>query len=109
MGVSGIRVSTLFDVCRQADRVSIARLNDDKDDSYWYKNQMVSLAIDLLDDKILYDTGFDLKTKDKMYCTELIHYCDFQKRIGINFSSLVGQKYISPDDMYTAKNMKIIL
>jgi len=45
-----------------------------------------------------------------LYCSELVYQSDFERRLDVNLEDLagLGRKYISPDGLYKAKNVRVV-
>lgn len=96
--------SYFFDICKEADRVVILRCDDFDDD---YKSQVIEKCRSLSASQ--YDVEFNLGI-EALYCSELIYQSDFERRLKISLDDIhsLGTKYISPDGIYKAKNVKVI-
>lgn len=101
----GYMRSMFYDICHQADRVCIIRCVDwDKD----YKKKVIENCLNCEDAK--YDTEFSFSNIKAFYCSELIYYCDSEKRLQVDLSDLagLGRDYLSPTGLYKAKNIQVI-
>ena len=96
--------SYFFDICKEADRVVILRCTDF---DLNYTNQVISKCRSLSASQ--YDVEFNLGI-EALYCSELIYQSDFEHRLDLNLDDIhsLGTKYISPDGIYFAKNIKVI-
>lgn len=96
--------SYFFDICKEADRVVILRCTDfDRE----YTKKVVEKCLSLSASQ--YDVEFNLGI-EALYCSELIYQSDFERRLDLNLDDIhsLGTKYISPDGIYKAKNVKVI-
>jgi hypothetical protein len=96
--------SYFFDICKESDRVVILRCVD------WdpeYVKQVVATCRTFED--AVYDTKFDFGVK-ALYCSELVYQADFEHRLDVVLDDLagLGRKYISPDGLFKAKNVRIV-
>lgn len=93
--------STLFDVCKESDRIVIMRCKD-FDPAYVRKfcNEVHKYK------SAEYDVEFTLGVEN-LYCSELIYHMDIEKRIKYDLSDLLnlGREYISPEGLMLAENM----
>jgi hypothetical protein len=96
--------SYFFDICKESDRVVILECTD-FDDSY--ANAVVAKAEGF--DGVKYDDTFELGT-EALYCSELIYMSDFDRRLKLSITedATLGMKYISPDDLYKAENVRVV-
>jgi len=96
--------SWFFDICKEADRVVILECTDF---TYQYVLKVIKKCRSLSASQ--YDVSFDLGIKE-LYCSELIYQSDFERRLKVNLEDIhgLGTKYISPDGLYKAKNVKVI-
>lgn len=96
--------STFFDICKESDRVVILRASVDKG--------IILKAIEKCKNfkDARYDSSFDLGVKS-LYCSELIYQSYENNSLGANLEDLIGlgRPYISPQGLYKAKNLSIIL
>ena len=85
----------LFDVCKESDRIIIIRCLHFDDN---YKYQMIEKALSFKDAVYDYDFEFGVKS---LYCSELIYHSDFEHRIKVDLSDIVGlgRQYISPSGL----------
>lgn len=93
--------STFFDICKEATRVAIFRLqNNDQD----YISKMINTCKSFSEAK--YDTDFSLGIK-ALYCSELVYLSDPERRIEANLEDFVGigREYISPTGLANAKGV----
>lgn len=96
--------SHFFDMCKESDRVIILRpTNWDEE----YLRNVISVCRTL--DGAKYDHAFKLGTQT-LYCSELIYYCDYEHRLALDLSDLVGlgRPYISPTGILHSKNVTLI-
>lgn len=105
MVCTGYRVVDFWDVCR-ASRVVILRCKDwAKDPEYTQEviKQCKSFEGTPYDPRF----GFGLKS---LYCSELLWHSDFEKRVYVDTSDLMGlgRPHVSPQDYYEAKNVEIV-
>jgi len=105
MTQAGYTQTTLFDVCKHADRVILATCAD------WdetYKRAVVQKNLSFSGSK--YDTKFSLDVKF-LACSELIYHSDFEHRLQVDLADIakIGQPYISPEGILQAKNLVIKL
>ncbi len=96
--------SCFFDLCKEADRVVILRCKD------WdnrYIHEVIEKCKTFVDCK--YDIDFDFGVKE-LYCSELVYQSDFERRLKVDISDLagIGQPYVSPTDIFEAKNIIIV-
>ena len=101
---SGYHKSNFYEICRNADRVRIIRCVD------WDRNyvkRMIDRCKSFEGSK--YDTAFSFGIKD-LYCSEMIYHSDMEKRLKVSLEDIagLGRKYISPDGLGKARNIKII-
>jgi uncharacterized protein YycO len=96
--------STFFDICKESDRVVILRASVNKD--------IILRAIEKCKTfkDARYDSSFDLGVKS-LYCSELIYQSYENNSLGANLKDFIGlgRPYISPQGLYKAKNLSIIL
>ena len=70
-----------------------------------------SFATDYYSKNIEFDKKFDLKSNDKMYCTELVYRILQQASGDKNFIPLTeisGVQYVACDNIYLSSNSKLI-
>jgi len=96
--------SCFFDLCKEADKVTIVRCND------WdaaYIKKVIEKCLSFED--ALYDNKFQFGIKS-LYCSELVYQSDFEKRLKVSLDDIssIGRKYISPYGLYKAENVEII-
>lgn len=93
-----------FDICKESDRVIILRCYDF---DFEYIHRMIQYAWTL--NKAKYDGRFKLGVKE-LYCSELIYEADFERRLKVDLSDLLGlgQPYISPEGLLKAKNAYVV-
>jgi len=96
--------SCFFDLCKEADKVTIIRCND-WDEAYIEK---VIAKCKTFEDAT-YDNKFQFGVKS-LYCSELVYQSDFEKRLKVSLDDIasIGRQYISPFGLYKAENIKII-
>jgi hypothetical protein len=96
--------SYFFDICKESDRVVILRCKDFDAD---YINKMIETCESFKDCK--YDLAFDLGVK-ALYCSELVYQADFERRLKVDLSDLVGlgRQYVSPTDLFEADNIEVV-
>jgi len=97
--------STVSDICYEADRVAVLRCN--KFDNA-YRDQFIQNVRDL--DGTPYDVKFELGIK-ALSCSELVWAADPENRVGASLEDVVGvgRDYISPQGLFLADNVEIIL
>ena len=103
MRADGYNKSSFEDVCR-ASRVVILRCDD------WDKVYIAKvIAVCKTFEDCLYDPRFMLGLI-ALYCSELFWHSDFEKRVKVDTSDLMGlgRPYVSPQDYYDAKNVRVI-
>lgn len=96
--------SCFFDVCKESTRVCIMRAPK------WdpeYKQSFIRKC------KSLYKAKYDVEFKfniESLYCSELIYHSDYKNKLDLDESDLlgIGRDYISPDDIYNCKKLKVI-
>jgi len=96
--------SCFFDLCAEADKVTIIRCTDwDKD----YIKKVIAECKTYED--ALYDNKFQFGVKS-LYCSELVFQADFERRLKVSLDDIasIGRQYISPYGLYKAENVKII-
>lgn len=96
--------SHFFDICKESDRVIIARCTD------WdpeYIEKVIEKCKSFKD--ATYDIEFEFDVK-ALYCSELVYQSDFERRLDVDLDDVVGigRKYISPTGLYEAKNLEIV-
>lgn len=98
--------STFFKLFHEADRVAILRCPAISNDPE-YLNAVIEKCKSFEGAK--YDIHFDLGVK-ALYCSELVYQSDFEHRIQLDLSDIVGikRKYISPDGLFKSKNCVVI-
>lgn len=105
MVCSGYRKNSFKGVCR-ASRVVILRCKDWAKDPE-YTQQVIEQCKSF--EGTPYDPrfGFGLKS---LYCSELLWHSDFEKRVHVDTSDLMGlgRPHVSPQDYYDAPNMRVV-
>lgn len=94
--------SCFFDLCKEADKVTIIRCYDwDKE----YTQRVINKCLTFTD--AVYDNEFDFGIKS-LYCSELVYQADFERRLNVSLEDLadIGRPYISPFGLYRAKNVE---
>ena len=96
--------SCFYDLCKEADRVMILRCLDWDSE---YTKKVIEKCRTFIDAK--YDTAFDLGIQ-ALYCSELVYQSDFERRLKASLDDLagIGRPYISPTDIYEAKNVQVV-
>ncbi len=102
-------LSDFYDMCKEADRVILFSCDD------WDAEYVTELNKRVL---YLHDSVYDIKFGfgiEALYCSELIYHADKlanggEPRIQCDVSDLMGlgQKYISPDGLLCAKNVRVV-
>lgn len=96
--------STFFDVCKESDRVVIMRST--------LPREQVSQAVEKCKsfEGAEYDSSFDLGLKS-LYCSELIYQSYRDNSLNADLEDFVGlgRPYISPEGLYHAENLKLII
>lgn len=96
-----VRMSTIFDFCHTSDFVGIG----------YFPFENLDDVIDTAKSCIgkPYDTFFE-PGKEALYCSELIAALDPENKMGFDTSDVVGlgMPYVSPDDLWKAKNIRQI-
>lgn len=98
------RKSCFFDICKESDRVVILRPN-------LSSKSILSAIIKCKSfQNTKYDVHFYLGVK-ALYCSELIYQSFEKNELGVDLSDLVGlgRNYISPDGLYNATNLDVII
>ncbi|MFA5344675.1 MAG: YiiX/YebB-like N1pC/P60 family cysteine hydrolase [Candidatus Omnitrophota bacterium] len=93
----GYTQSLFFDICHTSDRVVILDCTDWDDE---YKQRVIEKCRSLVG--MQYDFQFEVGDT-VLYCSELVFCCDIEKRLEMVFGD-----YILPEDIYKAKNVKVI-
>lgn len=105
MKANNFDVVTVDEFCKHATRIAVLRLTpwDEK-----YARKMADTALSFSNRK--YDYRFDLGV-EALYCSELVYQSDFEQRLKCDLSDLVGmgRPYISPEGIYTAQGLSVIL
>jgi len=96
--------SCFFDLCKEADKVTIVRCTD------WdpeYIEKVIEKCKTFED--ATYDNQFQFGIKS-LYCSELVYQADFEKRLKVSLEDLagIGRPYISPFGLYNAENTVVI-
>lgn len=96
--------STFFDICKESDRVVILRASIDQ--------SLIEKAIEKCKtfQNAIYDSSFDLGVKS-LYCSELIFQSYENNSLDASLEDFIGlgRPYISPQGLYSAKNLSVIL
>jgi hypothetical protein len=97
--------STVADLCFEADRVAILRCNTFDQD---YTNKFIEAIRQF--EGTPYDIKFELGIK-ALSCAELVWAGDTERRIGASLEDIVGcgQDYISPQGIYDAANLTVVI
>lgn len=96
----GFTKSTLFDFCKESDRIAIYRCND-------FDADYTSLVVEVCKsfEGVSYDDQFVIGVK-ALYCSELVYMSDCEGRLEVSLQDLagLGRPYISPTGLAKAKN-----
>lgn len=96
----GFTKSTLFDFCKESDRIAIYRCND-------FDADYTSLVVEVCKsfEGVSYDDQFAIGVK-ALYCSELVYMSDFEGRLEVSLEDLagLGRPYISPTGLAKASN-----
>ena len=97
-------IDWLFDIAKESDEIVVLRCNDF---DCHYALEVVKKAKSFKDAK--YDSEFTLGV-EALYCSELIYQADFEKRLKLDLTDLIGlnRPYISPDGLYDCKNCTVV-
>ncbi len=96
--------STVSDICYEATRVVVLRCKE------WKGNYLLDVIRTCKEfDGVPYDNMFELGV-EALSCAELIYESDKQRKLDVNLEDVVGlgQLYISPTGLWSAKNTTII-
>lgn len=102
MTQDGLIHGTFFDTCHTADHVIII------DCLAWdqeYKRKVIDLCKTFEGKE--YDFQFTLND-NKLYCSELVYFCDFEHRLNLNLSETPCGSTITPTDLLNATNIQVI-
>jgi len=95
--------SYFYDLCREADRIVLLECVAFDDE---YVHQMIGRCLSYRGTP--YDVEFDL-SDDSLYCCELVYQSDFERRLDVSLEDTgIGYKYLSPDGLYRAGNVRVV-
>jgi len=96
--------SLFFDICKESTRVAILRCTA-WDDAYVPK--VIEKSWSFIDTP--YDTSF-LPGPRMLGCSEHVYEADLERRLLVDTSDLLGlgMPYVTPDDIYRAKNVEVV-
>ena len=99
--------SCFFDVCKESDRVVILRVNC----TTCFEGSVEHAITKCKEfEDVKYDTQFDLNIHT-LYCSELIYQSYINNSLQVCLDDFIGlgRQYISPDGLYNAKQLRVVV